>query len=72
MSVLVVILLVPEAVLEEQIIRVVVLEAEGALLLLGLKRVLHVEIVVVKLIVPILLVRPQDENKSKNKQSLTR
>ena len=62
MSVLVVILLVPEAVLEEQIIRVVVLEAEGALLLLGLKRVLHVEIVVVKLIVPILLVRPQADN----------
>lgn len=62
MRVLVVILLVPEAVLEEQIIRVVVLEAEGVLLLLGLKRVLHVEIAVVKLIVPILLVRPQAEN----------
>ena len=62
MHVLVVILLVPEAVLEEQIIRVVVLEAEGALLLLGLKRVLHVEIVVVKLIVHLLLVRPQADN----------
>ena len=62
MHVLVVILLVPEAVLEEQIIRVVVLEAEGALLLLGLKRVLHVEIVVVKLIVHLLLVRLQADN----------